>query len=128
MRIGTRESARLLVSVDGSAASTRQLVWALQEAARRDATVLAVALVDADADGDACTAVRTLLDAQLLHAVRQTGVHDRARAALLDSAVYDALTGTTGGADLVMVGPHRKTVLRPAARRPPVRRPLVRCA
>lgn len=127
MRIGTRESARLLVALDGSAASTRQLVWALQEAARREATVLAVALVHDDADDAAWTAARTLLDAQLRHAIGETGVHDRARAALLDEAVYEALTRTAGGADLVMVGPHRKTV-RPAPRRPPVRRPLVRCA
>lgn len=123
-RVGAREPARLLVAVDGSALSGRHLVWALQEAARREAVVLAVAVLDADADEARCTATRTLLDAQLLHAIGQTGVHGRARAVLLDPAVYDAITAATAGGDLVVVGPLRKTVLRPATRRPPVRRPL----
>jgi Universal stress protein family len=122
----TRGPARLLVSVDGSASSTRQLVWALQEAARRQATVLAVAVLDAGADDATRAATRILLEAQLRHATGQTGVHGRAQTALLDPAVYQALTGTAGGADLVVVGPHRTAVLRPATRRPPVRRPLVR--
>lgn len=126
-RVGTREPARLLVAVDGSAASTRQLIWALQEAARREASVLAVAVVDSDADEAARAAARTLLDAQLLHAVGQASVHARARTALLDPTVREALTGSTAG-DLVVVGPLRKTVLRPATRRPPMRRPLIRHA
>lgn len=126
--LGRRPSAQLLVAADGSAATTRQLVWALQEAARREAIVLAVALLDADATEEDCATTRTLLDAQLLHAVAQTGVHGRARTALLDPAVFEALTGAADGGDLVLVRPHRKTVLRPAVPRPPLRRPLVRCA
>jgi hypothetical protein len=124
--IGRRVPARLLVVVDGSASSTRQLVWALQEAARREAFVLAVAVLDAGADDDVRAATAALVDAQLLHAVGQTGVHGRARAALLDPAVVEALTGAAGGTELVVVHPHRTTVLRPAVPRQLARRTLVR--
>lgn len=126
--LGRRRPAQLLVAADGSATSTRQLVWALQEAARREAVVLAVAVLAADATEEHRTAAQTLLDAQVLHAVGQTGVHGRTRTALLDPAVFEALTVTAGGADLVVVRPHRTTVLRPAVPRPPARRPLARCA
>jgi hypothetical protein len=123
-----RERPRLLVTPDGSTGSTRLLVWSLQEAARRDATVLAVAVVDDAADAAQRAAARTLLEAQLLHAIGESGVRGRADTALLDRSVYDALAGTACGADLVLVRPHGATVLRPAVPRPPTRRPLIRCA
>lgn len=122
-----REPARLLVVVDGSASSTHQLTWALQEAGRREAVVLAVAVVDADADEATRTVTRTLMEAEVRHAVGRTGVHGRASTALLEPPVYEALTAATAGGDLVVIRPHRKTVLRPAVPRPPVRRPLTRC-
>ena len=115
------------MAVDGSASSTRQLTWALQEAARRDAVVLAVAVVDADANEGARAATRTLMEAEVRHVAAQMGVHGRARTALLDPVVYDALTAATDGGDLVVIRPHRKTVLRPAVPRPLARRPLTRC-
>jgi ethanolamine ammonia-lyase small subunit len=121
-----RKPARLFVAVDGSATSTRQLIWALQEAARRDAIVLAVAVLGADADDGIRDTTRTLLDAQLLHAIGQSGVHGRAQAALLDPQVFEALISAAGGADLVVVRSDRSTVLRPAVHRSPVRRPLAR--
>lgn len=121
-----RRPARLLVAVDGSASSTRQLVWALQEAARRDALVLAVAVIDPDAGTDTRTATHILLEAELLHAIGRTGVHGRSSTALVDPLLYEALTGAAAGADLVVVRPHRKTVLRPAVPRPVARRPLTR--
>src|SRR5439155_14727464 len=41
-----RPAPRLLVQVDGSTASQGALVWALREAARRDGTVVAIAVLD----------------------------------------------------------------------------------
>jgi D-arabinose 1-dehydrogenase-like Zn-dependent alcohol dehydrogenase len=122
-----REPARLLVTVDGSAGSTQQLIWALQEAARREAKVLAVAVLGDEADEATRAATRTLIDAEVRYAAEQTGVHGLARTALVDPLVYDALTAATVGGDLVVIRPHRKTVLRPAVPRAPVRRPLTRC-
>src|SRR4051812_29916755 len=46
-----RRSPWLLVEVDDSADGHRALVWALREAARREATVVAVSVLDAP-DGD----------------------------------------------------------------------------
>lgn len=121
-----REPARLLVVVDGSESSTRQLTWALQEAARRDAVVLAVAVVGDGEDEGARAARRILMEAEVRHVAGQTGVHGRVRTTLLDPLVYDALTAATAGGDLVVIRPDRKTVLRPAVPRSPVQRPLTR--
>jgi hypothetical protein len=93
-------------------------VWALQEAAWREALVLALAVVEDDADEAERSAKRILLEAQLQHAVDQTGVQGRSCTAVTDRVLLDAITGATCGSDLVVVGPHSKTMLRPAMRRP----------
>ena len=62
------------------------------------------------------------LEAQVLRAIAETGVHGRARTAILDRPVFEALTAATRGADLVVVGTRGKTVLRQAVPRPPGRR------
>lgn len=109
----------LLVVADGSTESTRLLVWALREAARREATVLAVAVLPDAADEDDRAAARLILAAQVHHAVGEAGVRDVCRTALLDPLVFDALAGAVHrGADLVVVGHHRKAVLRRAVARP----------
>lgn len=127
-----RQAPWLLVEVDGSPSSHHGLVWALREAARREATVVAVTVLDAPAgdplDGSARVLVRVQLaahdrlEAQVLRAIAETGVHGRTRTAVLDRAVYEALTAATRGADLVVVGPQSKTMLRPALPRAPGRR------
>lgn len=87
-----RERPRLLVAVDGSGTSQRQLVRALREAARWDATVLAVAVVATDASADTRIATRTALQAQALTAEIDSGVPGRSRTLLVDPLVYEALT------------------------------------
>ncbi len=127
-----RQTPWLIVEVDGSPAGHGALVWALREAARREATVVAVSVLDAPA-GDplegsgrvlarASLAAHDRLEAQVLRAIAETGVHGRARTAVLERPVFEALTAATRGADLVVVGPQGKTLLRPAVPRPPTRR------
>ena len=127
-----RQNPWLVVEVDGSVAGHGALVWALREAARREATVVAVCVLDAPAgdplDGSsrvhlaAQVAAHDRLDAQMLRAIADTGVHGRSRTAVLERPVFEALTAATRGADLVVVGPRNKTLLRQAVPRPPVRR------
>lgn len=127
-----RQSPWLVVEVDGSSAGHRALVWALREAARRDATVVAVSVL-ADPDGDPLEgsarvhtqtqlAAHDRLEAQVLRAIAETGIHGRTRTAVLERPVFEALTAATRGADLVVVGPQGKTLLRQAVPRPPTRR------
>ncbi|MGR6966382.1 universal stress protein [Geodermatophilus sp. URMC 61] len=127
-----RQNPWLLVDVDGSPAAHGALVWALREAARREATVVAVWVVDEDGD-DAIpgvsragrrTSVVALerLEAQVLRAIAETGVTGRVRTAVLERPVFDALSSATRGADLVMVSGRGKTLLRPAVPRQPTRR------
>ena len=122
-----RPSPWLLVEVDGSAASAGALEWALREAARREATVVAVAVVD-DQGGDPLigsngltrirAAAQQRVDAQVLHAIAATGVSGRTRTAVVDRVVLDAMTAAAHGADLVLVGPEGKALLRQAVPRP----------
>jgi nucleotide-binding universal stress UspA family protein len=127
-----RQAPHLLVEVDGSPAGHGALVWALREAARREGTVIAVCVLDDEADALLGGAGRApareqaaaleRLDAQVLRAIAETGVQGRARACVLDRTVFEALTAAAHGADLVVVGPGGKTLLRQAVPRPPARR------
>ncbi|NEK59806.1 universal stress protein [Geodermatophilus sabuli] len=127
-----RQSPWLVVDVDGSPSSYRGLVWALREAARREATVVAVCVLD-DAHDDLfgglgrpsrrdAAAAQDRLEAQVLRAIGETGVVGRSRTTVLDRPVFEALIGAARGADLVVVSSHGKTLLRPAVPRPPARR------
>ncbi|RBY84789.1 hypothetical protein [Blastococcus sp. TF02A-26] len=123
-----RQTPWLVVAVPAGPDVPASLVWALHEAARREATVLAVALVDSGVPDRLRTAALGTLDALVLRAVGLTGVHGRARTALMDPLVYQALAGTARGGDLVVVRPEGKTLLRPATPRSPAVRPLARTA
>ncbi len=127
-----RQNPWLVVEVDGSPAAHGALVWALREAARREATVVAVSVLD-EPDGDplggssrvqvrAHLAAHDQLEARVLRAIAETGVHGRSRTSVLDRPVFEALTAATRGADLVVVSALGKTVLRPAIPRSPSRR------
>ena len=96
-----RKSPWLVVEVDGSAGCQGALLWALREAARREATVVAVSVLDAP-DGDplegsarvlvrAHLAAHDRLEAQVLRAIAETGVHGRTRTAVLERPVFEAL-------------------------------------
>src|SRR4051794_30618933 len=133
-----RQNPWLLVEVDGSAAGHGALVWALREAARREATVVAVAVLPAP-DGDplegsgralarAHLAAHERLEALVLRAIAETDVHGRTQTSVLERPVFEALTAATSGADLVFVGARGKTLLRPAVPRPPSWRRLARGA
>jgi nucleotide-binding universal stress UspA family protein len=127
-----RQRPWLVVDVDGSPGSHGALVWALREAARREATVVAVCVLDEECDDPlggigrparrGSDAAMDRLEAQVLRAIAETGVVGRTRTAVLERPVFDALTGAARGADLVVVGAHGKTLLRPAVPRPPGRR------
>jgi nucleotide-binding universal stress UspA family protein len=129
--ITRRQIPRLLVEVDGTPASHGALLWALREAARREGTVVAVGVLDDDDADDPLggrgtrrehAAVLERVEASLLRAIAETGVHGRARTSVLDRCVLEALTAAAHGADLVVVGPGTKALLRPAVPRPPARR------
>ena len=127
-----RQAPWMIVEVDGSPGAHHGLVWALREAARREATVVAVAVLDAPAgdplEGSSRVLVRAQLaahdrlEAQVLRAIAETGVHGRTRTSVMDRPLYEALTAATRGADLVVVGPQGKSLLRQAVPRPPTRR------
>ena len=127
-----RQNPWLIVEVDGSPTGHGALVWALREAARREATVVAVHVLDdpggSPLDGTGRVHLRTRaaahdrLEAHVLRAIAETGVHGRSRTAVLDRPVFEALAAATHGADLVVVGSHGKTLLRQAVPRPLTRR------
>jgi nucleotide-binding universal stress UspA family protein len=127
-----RQHPWLIVEVDDTPGRYRALVWALREAARREGVVVAVCVLD-EPEGDPLegtgrvlmrsqAAAHDRLEAQVLRALGETGGHGPIRTAVLDRPVFDALTAATRGADLVVVGAHGKTLLRPAVPRAPSRR------
>jgi nucleotide-binding universal stress UspA family protein len=130
--LSRRHAPWLLVEVDGSTARHGSLVWALREAARREATVLAVTVLCDEAEhplgaarppsAKSRAAAMQMLEAQVLRAIADTGVHGRVRTAVLERPVLEALSAAASGADLVIVGSSGKTLLRPAVARPPFRR------
>jgi nucleotide-binding universal stress UspA family protein len=118
--------------MDGSAEAHRALVWAFREAARREAVVVAVSVLDAP-DGDPLTgttrvprrtqeAARDHLEALVLRAVAETGFSGRTHTAILERSVFEALDAAMHGADLVVVGAGGKRLLRPVLPRQPLRR------
>jgi nucleotide-binding universal stress UspA family protein len=127
-----RQNPWLLVDVDGSPASQGALIWALREAARREATVVAVCVLDDEGDDGLSGLTRTgrrgdtvaleRLEAQVLRAIAETGVSGRVRTAVLERPVFEALSSAARGADLVVVSGQCKTLLRPAVPRQPTRR------
>lgn len=127
-----RQHPQLLVEVDGSPASFGSLVWALREAARREAVVVALAVLDAPEDDPlgsssritarAHAAAHDRAQALLLRAIAETGVRGRSRTAVVDRPVFEALTAAGRGADLVLVHGAGKALLRHAVPRPPSRR------
>src|SRR3954452_24414143 len=88
-----RAHARLIVPLDGTAATSADLVRALRDAARHEGTVLACAVVDPRADDIERELGRAGLDEQVPRAVEESGVHGRSQISLLEPAVFEALCG-----------------------------------
>lgn len=129
LRLGHLRSRRrppaLLVDVDGSPSAHRCLIWALHEAARREATVVATCVLEEGAEPWSAAALATArerLQAEVLRAVAESGVDGRVRTAVLERPVFEALTGAAMGGDLVLVTGTGKTLLRPAVARSTPRR------
>jgi nucleotide-binding universal stress UspA family protein len=118
-----RQRPWLLVAVDDTSDSHDALIWALREAARREATVVAVR-VCAEEDGEtpAHGPLLAELDSRVRTATAEAGVRPQVRTAVLDATVFEVFAGAARGADLVVVGTHGKTLLRPAVARPNLRR------
>ena len=68
------------------------------------------------------------LEAQVLRAIAETGVHGRTRTAVVERPVFEALFAATQGADLVVVSARGKTLLRQAVARPAAPRRVARGA
>jgi hypothetical protein len=126
-RPSRRAHARLIVPLDGTAATSADLVRALRDAARHEGTVLACAVVDPRADDGVRELVRSALEEQVRRAVEEAGVRGRCEATLLEPAVFEALSGAARGGTIVMVQENHRAVLRCAPVRTPGR-PLVRPA
>jgi hypothetical protein len=120
-----RGRARLIVALDGTAATSADLVRALRDAARHEGTVLACAVVDPRADDLERELVRAGLEAQVNEAVKVAGVQGRSETTLLEPAVFEALCGAARGGTLVVVQESHRSVLRCAPVRTPSR-PLLR--
>lgn len=104
----------LLVLVDGGTDSHQALVWAMREAARREATVVAVRVADGTTPEQL---LREELDGWVQRATADADGSVRVQTGVLDPAVLMALAGAARGGDLVMVGAAGKTLLRHAVPR-----------
>ena len=120
-----RAHARLIVALDGTAATTADLVRTLRDAARHEGTVLACAVVAPRADDIERELVRGGLDVQVSKAEEEAGVQGHSETTLLEPAVFEALCGAARGGTLVVVQESHRSVLRCAPTRTPGR-PLVR--
>ena len=131
-----RRGPWLVVDVYGSPAGDEALRWALREAARREGTILAVSVLEDDLPEPAedrrwparpPEVPAGALEARVRRIIAATAVRAPVRTCLVSRSVFDALAEAARGADLVIVEPDRKTLLRPA--RPPLpQRPLIRGA
>jgi nucleotide-binding universal stress UspA family protein len=96
----------VLVDVRPSACGYQALLWALREAQRRDATLLAVTVWPGDpAQRDEGVAeMEEALTAMVERAVAETGVHDRTRVAAVTHPVTVRDVAARTGAELLVVG------------------------
>jgi hypothetical protein len=105
---GTGPAARpvLVVDVRPSACGWSALLWALREAERRDAELLAVTLFAGDpAEPDeGLPAMEEALAATVRRAVEETGVRGRTRLAVVTAPVTLTEVAELAGAELVVVG------------------------
>ena len=102
---GNASRPLLLVDVRPTTCGYQALVWALAEAQRRDAEVLAVALWPGDpAEPDAGRAgMREAVENTVRRAVEETGVHGRTRVEVVTGPVSVTEVAAAAGAELVVL-------------------------
>jgi len=103
---GPEQRPTLVVDVRASACGYTALLWALQEAERRDAQLLAVTLFAGDPGepDEGLAAMEEALEATVRRAVDETGVHGRTRFAVVPAQVTLTEVAQLAGAELLVVG------------------------
>jgi nucleotide-binding universal stress UspA family protein len=103
---GTPERPLVLVDVRPSACGYQALMWALREAERRDATLLAVTVWAGDPaqPDEGIAEMEQALAAMVERAVAETGVHGRTRIAAVTHPVTVSDVAARTGAELLVVG------------------------
>jgi len=96
----------VLVDVRPSACGYQALMWALQEAERRDATLLAVTVWAGDPaqPDEGLAEMEQALAAMVERAVVETGVHGRTRVAAVTHPVTVSDVAARTGAELLVMG------------------------
>ncbi len=96
----------VLVDVRPTSCGYQALLWALREAERRDATLLAVTVWPGDpAEPDeGIPEMEQALAAMVRRAVEETGVHGRTRIGVVTSPVTVQDVASSMGAELLVVG------------------------
>ena len=96
----------VLVDVRPSACGYQALTWALREAERRDATLLAVTVFAGDPaqPDEGIAEMEQALAAMVERAVEETDVHGRTRIAAVTPPVTVADVAARIGAELLVVG------------------------
>jgi nucleotide-binding universal stress UspA family protein len=96
----------VLVDVRPSACGYQALTWALREAERRDAELLAVTVWAGDPTkpDEGRAEMEQALAVMVERAVEETGVHGRTRIAAVTSPVTVADVAARTGAELLVVG------------------------
>ncbi|HLM05579.1 MAG TPA: universal stress protein [Blastococcus sp.] len=96
----------VLVDVRPSACGYQALLWALREAERRDAVLLALTVWPGDPSqaDDGLAEMEEAMLAMVGRAVEETGVHGRTRVAAVTHPVTAADVAARTGAELLVVG------------------------
>lgn len=103
---GPTDRPLLVVDVRPSACGYAALVWALHEAERRDAHLLALTLWAGDPGepDEGRAAMEQALEATVRRAVDETGVHGRTRIAVVPAPATLREVAELTGAELLVVG------------------------
>jgi nucleotide-binding universal stress UspA family protein len=109
----TEQPVRHLVLVDvrPTGCGYQALLWALREAERRDATLLAVTVWPGDPTqlDDGRAEMERALTTMVERAVEETGVHGRTRVAAVTHPVTVADVAVRTGAELLVMGTEEVT-------------------
>jgi nucleotide-binding universal stress UspA family protein len=103
---GTSDRPLVLVDVRPTACGYQALMWALREAERRDATLLAVTVWAGDPaqPDEGLPEMEQALAAMVERAVGETGVHGRTRIAAVTHPVTVSDVAAETGAELLVLG------------------------